>query len=159
MKIKKSPNCKSVSYLKFNNNKSLQNFSVYSNSNSNSNKISKIFLIKKLNTLNKKSNFSLNEINKLNSCHNNQKKLTLNLSNINVINVYNNQSSNEIYSNSLKIPRIIQKINTFFVREKPKNNIIFQQNKKNVNNMNGIRKIKKKNFIFKFKKIQRKFNK
>ena len=144
MKIKKSPNCKSVSYLKFNNNKSLQNFSVYSNSNSNSNKISKIFLIKKLNTLNKKSNFSLNEINKLNSCHNNQKKLTLNLSNINVINVYNNQSSNEIYSNSLKIPRIIQKINTFFVREKPKNNIIFQHNKKNVNNMNGIRKIKKK---------------
>ena len=149
--IKNIMNCKSISYIKMNNNKSLQNFSLNSNSNSNINNICRCknkikrkrnIHIKHINTLSKKANYSLNDINKMNSNNNIQKKLTLNLSNINVINVYNNSNLNEINSNSLNVPKIIQKINTFFIRDKPSNNLIINNknnfNKKINNNINNI---------------------
>ena len=160
-RIKKVPNCKSISFIKNNNNKS-HNFSIHSNSSINNfhktkNKISKkkSILIRHLNTLNKNSNFSFNNISKLNSFNDTQKKLTLNLSNINVINVYNNPNSNEIYANSLNIPKIIQKINTFFIRDKTKNHLIIHQNKNIVNNnIDANRKKNKKSSCLNLKKLK-----
>ena len=139
-KVRNNSNNKSISFIKPNKNKSFRNFSIYSNSNSNAkntkNNNKKNVLIKHIKTLNKKSNFSFNDINKINLPNNNiQKKLTLNLSNINVINVYNNSSSNDLYSNIYNPPKIIQKINTFFIREKPKNQYIIRQ-KRNIINSN-----------------------
>ena len=155
-KIKKIPNCKSISFINFNSNnknKSFHNFSLYSNSNKKNNKESKSkinkkrnILIKHINTLNKKSNYSYNDINKINSREHNQKKLTLNLSNVNVINVYNNSSSNELNSNSFNVSKIIQKINTFFIRDKTKKQYIIRHEKKNINykSQNTDRQTKKK---------------
>ena len=132
---KKIHNCKKIVSNKFNKTKSFYNYSIYSNANSNYNKKEK-----NIGTLIKNPNISFNCINKINS-DNNQKKLTLNLSNINVINVYNNANSNEINSNYFNVPKIIQKINTFFIREKPKNFLI--DKRKNIIN-NNVSQNKKK---------------
>ena len=132
---KKIHNCKKIVSIKFNKTKSFYNYSICSNVNSNYNKKEK-----NIGTLNKNPNISFNCINKINS-DNNQKKLTLNLSNINVINVYNNANSNEINSNYFNVPKIIQKINTFFIREKPKNFLI--DKRKNIIN-NNVSQNKKK---------------
>ena len=149
----KIPNCKKIASIKFNKTKSFHNFSLYSNTNTNFNNNqnnNKNKLIKKRNVfiknvgnLNKDSNFSFNCINKINS-DNNQKKLTLNLSNINVINVYNNANSNEINSNYFNVPKIIQKINTFFIREKPKNNFVIDKRKNVINSNNSSNNQSKK---------------
>ena len=163
-KNSKIPDCKKIASNKFNKTKSFHNFYLYSNINSNYNNIknNKNILIKKRNillknidALNKESNFSFNCINKLNS-DNNQKKLTLNLSNINVINVYNNANSNETNSNYFNVPKIIQKINTFFIREKPRNNYIIDKRKNFINNNDNQnkKKINKKPSYIKIKKCK-----
>ena len=158
-KVRNNSNNKSISFIKPNKNKSFRNFSIYSNSNSNAkntkNNNKKNVLIKHIKTLNKKSNFSFNDINKINLPNNNiQKKLTLNLSNINVINVYNNSSSNDLYSNIYNPPKIIQKINTFFIREKPKNQYIIRQ-KRNIINSNEQNKSRQNRKNPSYVKLQR----
>ena len=157
-KVKNISNNKSISFLKSNNNKSSRNLSIYANSNIKNVKNNKKrnLLIKHINTLNKKSNYSFNEINKLNLANNNiQKKLTLNLSNINVINVYNNSSSNDIYSNVCNAPKIIQKISTFFIREKPKSQYIIQHRQNIINSKEKDKMRKNKKNPPSFAKIQK----
>ena len=161
-------NSKSISFIKFNN-KSFHNFSLYSKPNNKINikkikninniksinkkiKRKKTSLIKHINTLSKKSNYSFNDINKLNLGNNSQKKLTLNLSNINVINVYNNSSINDINPNILNVPKIVQKVNTFFIRDKPKKQYIFPNRNNNINKKNITRLNKSKQYCLNIKK-------
>ena len=139
--IKKLSNNKSISSTNFKSDfKSFHNFSSNSNiyNSKGKNKIYKkgnIAHKKHLNTLNKKSNFSFNDINRINQNDNARKKLVLNLSNINVINVYNdNKSSKELYSSSFNMPKIIKKINTFFVRDKNKKDFIIHHEKRKIKN-------------------------
>ena len=140
--IKKLSNNKSISCLNFKNDlKSFHNSSTSTNMVNDSKGKSKIYKKEKiahkkhLNILNKKNNFSYNDLNMINQNDNPRKKLVLNLSNINVINVYNdNQSSKELYSSSFNMPKIIKKINTFFVRDKSKKNYIIHHEKSKIQN-------------------------
>jgi hypothetical protein len=140
--IKKLSNSKSISCTNFKN-----DFKFFNNSSTNSNRInhsknkSKIYKKnnivhkKQLNALNKKSNFSYNDLNRINQNDNARKKLVLNLSNINVINVYNdNKSTKELYSSSFNMPKIIKKINTFFIRDKSKQEFIIHHEKSKISN-------------------------
>jgi len=140
--IKKLSNNKSISCTNFKNNfKSFHNSSTNSNMVNHSKGKSKICKKgniahkKHLNTLNKKTNFSYNDLNRINQNDNARKKLVLNLSNINVINVYNdNKSSKELYSGSFNVPKIIKKINTFFIRDKSKKDFIIHHEKSKIKN-------------------------
>ena len=165
-KSKIMPNCNSVSYINFSNSniKSSQNNSINLNSYNNSknkkkpNKKGKVF-IKHEKTLNKKANLSYSDIIRINSNDINQKKFTLNLSNINVINVFNNSCSNDLYHNYSIKPKIIQKINTYFIRDLSKKNFIINQGKKEINSkkqntMKNSKKIPSKLYL----KIKKKSN-
>jgi hypothetical protein len=140
--IKKLSNNKSISYTNLINDfKSFHNSSTNSNIINHSKEKNKVNIKgyiahkKHLNTLNKKSNFSYNDLNRINQNDNARKKLVLNLSNINVINVYNdNKSSKELYSSSFNVPKIIKKINTFFIRDKSKKDFIIHHEKSKINN-------------------------
>ena len=164
--------CNSLPFMNPNNinNKVINNYMLYSNANvkkmkkkDSKNKLTKLNAqrnnlmknnininnnLSNLNGVNKNSHLSYTDISNRNSRFNNPKKITLNLSNVNVINFYNNSNPNDTNSNSIN--KLIQKINTYFDRAQAKNIINGRGKSQSVYKKNNTEiPINKKNFELK----------